>query len=138
MSLTRVDAQRLAQEKLDDARLLADHQRYSTAYYLAGYAVEIALKAAVARSIVAETIPAKGTIDRVYTHDFSRLVTIAGLDASLRRASADEDFLANWNTVGRWSPESRYAIVNSYACAALIDAIVRPGSGVFEWLRKHW
>ena len=45
----RVDLQALAQAKLDDAKLLFDNGRFSNAYYLAGYAVELGLKACIAR-----------------------------------------------------------------------------------------
>jgi len=37
----RADLQRRAQAKRDDARLLAQHGRWSNAYSLAGYAVEL-------------------------------------------------------------------------------------------------
>ncbi|MEA2988324.1 MAG: hypothetical protein QOG83_1035, partial [Alphaproteobacteria bacterium] len=57
--LPRNTLQVLALAKVDDARLLFENQRYSNAYYLYGYGVELGLKACIARQILAETIPDK-------------------------------------------------------------------------------
>lgn len=136
--LTRQDAQRVAQVKLDDARLLARQGRHASSYYLAGYAVEIALKAAAAKTIRAETIPPRGTLDKIFTHDFRKLVAIAGLASELTIACRSDRFAANWAIANRWSTDSRYAMIDPFACAALLSAIVDPDDGVFEWLKKHW
>jgi HEPN domain-containing protein len=55
----RSELQTRAQAKLDDAILLLQHGRYTNAYYIAGYAVELGLKACIAAQIDAETIPDK-------------------------------------------------------------------------------
>jgi HEPN domain-containing protein len=47
--MNRTDFQELAEERLEDARPLLDAGRFSGAYYLAGYAVECALQACIAR-----------------------------------------------------------------------------------------
>ena len=47
----------LAQVKIDDAQHLYSTGRFSNAYYLAGYAVEFAIKAYIAGRFVANTIP---------------------------------------------------------------------------------
>lgn len=71
---SRVDPRANAQAKLDDAQLLLKHQRYSNAYYLAGYAIELGLKACIAKSVTAETIPDKSFINGIYKHQFAGLV----------------------------------------------------------------
>ncbi|HYP09337.1 MAG TPA: hypothetical protein VER03_24140 [Bryobacteraceae bacterium] len=48
--MTRQDLQELAEMRLADAEALLVAGRYSGAYYLAGYAVECAIKAHVSRS----------------------------------------------------------------------------------------
>ena len=138
MTLSRRDAQKIAMSKLEDALLLANNRRYSTAYYLCGYAVEIGLKAAVASTIQAETIPAKGTIDRVFTHDFEKLVALSGLRSALSEARKSERFEANWSAASKWSPDSRYAIIDQVTAIGLIHAVSDPEDGVFKWLQKHW
>jgi hypothetical protein len=59
LGLKGTNLKALAQAKLDDAILLFDNKRYSNAYYLAGYAIELALKACIAKQFVADTIPDK-------------------------------------------------------------------------------
>ncbi|MDQ2083721.1 HEPN domain-containing protein [Xanthobacteraceae bacterium Astr-EGSB] len=55
----RIDLQANAEAKSADAKLLLQHGRYSSAYYLAGYSIEIGLKACIALQVAAETIPGK-------------------------------------------------------------------------------
>lgn len=86
-----------AQAKLDDAMILLRRGRYSNAYYLAGYAVEIGLKACIAAQISAETIPDKAFIRNIFNHQFRVLVGLAGLAGSLKdEEDKDQAFAANW------------------------------------------
>ena len=52
-SLNRTDFQILAVERLEDAKALASLGRYAAAFYLAGYSIECALKACIAKRIQA-------------------------------------------------------------------------------------
>jgi hypothetical protein len=61
--LTKGDLQQLAELRLMDAVLLHENARYSSAYYLSGYAVELALKACIARQIVQNMIPDRGFVN---------------------------------------------------------------------------
>jgi len=70
----------MAESKLSDAILLLSHLKPSNAYYLAGYAVELGLKACIARQISHETIPDKDFSRDIYLHDLPKLVRLAGLD----------------------------------------------------------
>lgn len=67
LGLKRADLRANAQAKLDDAIFLLQHKRFSNAYYLAGYAVEIGLKACIAAQIAAETIPDKALLKKSLT-----------------------------------------------------------------------
>ena len=80
----RADLQKLAEVKLADAILLAENGRYSNAYYLAGYAIELAIKSCIAKQFNAETIPDPKLVQRLYTHHLSELIGLAGLAAALR------------------------------------------------------
>jgi hypothetical protein len=62
--LKRTDLQALARAKFNDAELLFQHGRFSNAYYLAGYTIEIGLKACIAAQVSAETIPDKAFLIR--------------------------------------------------------------------------
>ena len=95
---------------------------YDGAYYLAGYAVECALKACVfARMIhTAWVFEDKWKAQGCLTHDFEELVRLAGLNgelaprlaASAAAATAGGPpggaFTANWRIAIQWKVESRY------------------------------
>jgi HEPN domain-containing protein len=136
--LTRLDLRANAKAKLDDARLLLLHKRFSNAYYLSGYAVELGLKACIARHLTAETIPVKEILKGVLDHDFRRLVALAGLTATLETERKNVDFAANWAAVSEWSPDARYESNDPMSAQTLIQAIIDPKSGVFPWIKVHW
>lgn len=66
--LTKTDLETLAQVRLDDSLFLLQAGRSSSAYYLAGYAVELALKACISKLIQTNVIPEKAFINAIYTH----------------------------------------------------------------------
>ena len=51
--MTRAEFQRLAEQRLVEAKVLLDEGHWDGAYYLAGYAVELALKACVIKMLLA-------------------------------------------------------------------------------------
>lgn len=137
--LNRLALQAVARAKLADALLLHEHGRFSNAYYLAGYAVEIALKACIARQIVAETIPDRSFVNEIFRHELKRLVNLAGLAGDLRdREARDAAFAANWATAADWRPEVRYTEVDRSAAEAMLSAVGDPGAGVVPWISTYW
>jgi HEPN domain-containing protein len=139
MALSRTDLQSLAELKLRDAKLLLDNSSYSNAYYLAGYAVELGLKACVARQIRQEEIPDRELVNRVYTHNFESLAGLAGLKADLKKQQdADHMFQAYWGIAAEWSPETRYATQDAMSAQLLWQAIDDPDHGVLKWINTHW
>jgi hypothetical protein len=139
IGLTRTDLRANAQTKLDDAMLLLNNGRHSSAYYLAGYAIEIGLKACIAALITAETIPDKELIKGILNHQFNVLVGLAGLRGDLKeRQDADPNFAANWAVVSEWSPDSRYEAADVTSAQTLVSAIADARSGVFQWIKAHW
>lgn len=67
--------------RLDDAVLLWQNHKASSAYYLAGYAVELGLKAVICKLFQPDAIPDKAFVNAIYTHQFSQLLNVAGLAA---------------------------------------------------------
>jgi hypothetical protein len=110
----RADLRANAQAKLDDATILLQNERFSNAYYLAGYAVEMALKACIAIQFSADTIPDKSFVNDVYSHDLQKLIKLAGLSAELHKQEIkDINFAANWALVAQWSESARYDSTDS-------------------------
>jgi hypothetical protein len=137
--LKRSDLQANAQCKIDDAVLLLANHRYSNAYYLAGYAVELGLKACIAAQISAETLPDKALIQKVYQHKFKALVGLAGLAVELKEEEdRDATFSANWALASQWEPDARYEASDPTSAQLLVQAIADPNSGVLRWIKIHW
>lgn len=64
--MNRAELQRLAQERISDARVLLDARRWPAAYYLAGYAVECALKACIAKLMKSEEYPDRNFAEKCW------------------------------------------------------------------------
>lgn len=137
-ALSRASLQKLALAKVEDARLLFENKRFSNAYYLYGYGLELGLKACVARQILAETIPDKTILNRVLTHKIADLIGLAGLASALKERREEPDFDSRWAVVSEWSEESRYEMIDVVLAAAMRDAMEHPTHGVMEWLKFHW
>src|SRR5262249_32625211 len=127
---------------LADAKALLAARRWGAAYYLAGYAIECALKSCVLVRLAAE--PEQVFEDRRYsekcwTHNFPQLVELAGLKAALAAdTAADPALFANWYIVKDWSEASRYVRRPKKKAHDLFHAIVGKKHGVLSWIRGHW
>jgi len=136
--LSRTTLQRLSFAKVEDAHLLYRNGRYSNAYYLYGYGVELGLKACIARQIIAETIPDRVILTRFLTHKIGDLITLAGLNSILNERSKDAEFATRWAVVAEWSEEARYDTIDSVLAAAMHDAVENSTHGVMAWLKQYW
>ncbi|WP_336069952.1 HEPN domain-containing protein [Nitratireductor rhodophyticola] len=137
--MKRLDLRRLARAKLGDAKLLLEHGRASNAYYLSGYAIELALKACIAKQISEDTIPDKNFIKNVYSHDFPTLAGLAGLSRELKNEIArDLSFSANWAITCEWLPDARYKSYTSFEAQTLVEAVEHSDHGVLKWIRRFW
>jgi hypothetical protein len=135
--ITKLELLRLSEEKLTDAELLLGAGRHSNAYYLAGYAAELLLKAIISKRFSAETLPDRRLVQAVHTHNLKELAAHAGIDVALaqeRRASPA--FAAYWQIVTDWTEETRYASWSLDQSASLVTALNDPQSGVLKWLRQ--
>ncbi len=100
--MTRADLQKLAQDRVADAKLLLAGKRWAAAYYLAGYAIECALKSCVIAYLMrTDQFPERRFSEQCWTHNLTQLLGLAGLQADLDAATgADPDLLANWDRSG--------------------------------------
>jgi HEPN domain-containing protein len=87
---------------LNDALFLLKHGRWHSAVYLAGYAVECRLKAAVCQFIGARMLPVK-----LQTHDLWTLLVGAGLEKALQSNQQMRTYFNFIESV--WDVEIRYA-----------------------------
>ena len=138
--MNRADFQKLSNLRLQESKALLAAGFSEGAYYLAGYAVECALKACIAKHTKEYDFPPdRKQIEDIYTHDLGRLVIAAGLSADLRKLiDGDPSSLLDWNTIKDWSEKSRYDQKNQAEAQALLDAIERNKGGLLPWVRLHW
>jgi HEPN domain-containing protein len=139
MPLAREFLQRLAESRLREGRSLLDAGHHSGAYYLAGYAVELALKACIAKQFKSEAIPDWPFFRDTKIHKLLDLVGLAGLQSELRDArSRNERFDFYWEAVTTWKTDSRYEETSAALASQLMEALEDPDHGVMRWIRTHW
>lgn len=137
--LKRSDLRAIAQAKVDDAIFLLQHRRFSNAYYLAGYAIEIGLKACIAAQISAETIPDRAFVNRIFNHEYSVLIGLAGLKTQLNeQQDRDPRFAANWALASEWSPETRYEAKDAMTAQLMVGAVADDNAGILPWIKAYW
>ena len=139
MSQDRTTFQDLAEQRYSEAKSLLASGRPSGAYYLAGYAIECALKAKIAAEFRAETIPSLSLVRDIYTHDLNKLLNLSGLRDALE---ADMEENANlkecWTTITGWSEQARYETWTVEIAEAMVEAVEADGEGLLPWLRTRW
>ena len=72
--MLKSDLEQLVRVRLQDARLLLKGGQYDGCHYLAGFAVEAALKACIAKATRRHEFPDKDRASTVFTHDLVRLL----------------------------------------------------------------
>lgn len=145
MAMNRDDFQKLAEVRLKEARALLTAELPDGAYYLAGYAVECALKACIAKRTQQHDFPDKKLVDKSHTHDVERLMDAAGLSDLLKNDLAgNEELELDWETVREWSEQSRYDVFRGdptgglVTAQMLIDAVESKNGGVLRWIKQSW
>lgn len=155
--MDRNDFQNLARIRIKEAKGLIDCGLYDGAYYLAGYAVECALKARIAKKTRKYEFPDKDRVNQSHTHKLVELLRIAELEQDHKKQlQADPQFKLNWNTVSQWKETSRYETRSKWhafrfsnmriqkksrgevRAREIYAAIVGRRNGVLAWLKKYW
>jgi len=138
--MNRDDLRELANQRLEDVRVLPEQERFSAAYYLSGYVIECALKACIAkRTRQFDFPPEPGVINKVYVHDLGVLVRSAGLEpALLADLEKDRELKKNWTLAKDWSEKSRYQMWTKPKAYSLFEAISTREHGVLQWISRHW
>jgi HEPN domain-containing protein len=138
--VNRSELQQLAEIRLSEAQVLLDAGKFAGAYYLAGYAIECALKACIAKQVREFDFPDKKLVQEAYTHDLGQLLRRSGVNADLDEAMAHDPRLDdNWTTVKDWNEASRYKIETNEASATImLVAVGDASSGVLTWLKTFW
>lgn len=139
-AMNRVDLQKISELRIADAEALINSGRYEAAYYLAGYAIECALKACIAKKVQEHDFPDKKVANDSYTHDLAKLLDVAGIKhLHATEMSRNSAFAWNWGIVKDWRETSRYEVSTAEATARdFFVALTEPTNGVMTWLKKLW
>ena len=106
------------------------------AYYLAGYAVECALKACIAKRTQQFDFPDKKLVNESHTHNLKALLELAELRDDLNAASIE--VRNRWLIVQDWSEASRYQHHEERRARSLLEAVEDQSGGVLPWIRQRW
>jgi HEPN domain-containing protein len=137
--MNRDDLKTLANLRLAEARALLAAGHPSGAYYLAGYAVECALKAVIARLTQQYDFPDKQRALDSFVHDLEKLSRTAKLAGPLDAAIQSNPMLGqHWDKVIGWSESSRYETYDQAIAQDMLDAVGDELSGVLPWIMRYW
>lgn len=137
--MDRKDLQSLSRIRAREAKALLDAGFHDGAFYLAGYAVECALKACIAKRTRKNEFPDKDRVNKSYTHSLVELIRLAELrETHDARMKSDTAFRDNWLIVVSWSEDSRYLRNTAEKAQGLVNAVGNPKSGILPWLRHYW
>lgn len=137
--LPREQLQQLARLRLREAEALYQAGLYDGCVYLAGYAVELALKARICRLLGLKNYPLEPA-QAFKIHDLEQLTILAGLSTQID-ATKNLDLFNNWSHAIKWNPEQRYEASGKYDAVTaklLLDSIRSKPNGVLTWLSKRW
>ncbi|MBI3373971.1 MAG: HEPN domain-containing protein [Betaproteobacteria bacterium] len=114
----------IARARIEDAKALLTVGRFDGATYLCGYAIEVALKARICKTLSWPEFPSTGGEFQAYrsfqTHDLDVLLRLSGQEGRIKR-----NHFALWNPVAIWKVESRYNVVGTVQqpeATAMIEA----------------
>jgi HEPN domain-containing protein len=103
-NLKTEELEKLAEDKLKDAKVLFEAGRYDGAFYICGYAVELGLKKKMCSTLGWDEYPSDGKYKILKTHDIEVLLHFSGAKKQIKKS-----FIFEWSTVIKWNPEIRYS-----------------------------
>ncbi len=138
--MNRLTFQQLAENRLLDAKALFEAGRFDAAYYQAGYVVECALKACIAKKTREHDFPPKDA-GKYYTHDLKVLFEGADLVGFQQDLKPDTPLRRYWSLVTTWNEQVRYqprGIEAKKLANDMLLAVTDEEHGVLQCLSKYW
>lgn len=110
--LATQEVRRIASARLRDAEVLHAAKRYDGAVYLCGYAVELALKARICKTLKWPGYPESNKefepLKSFKVHDLDVLLRFTGRESVVKAS-----YFVEWSAVAAWNPEARYKPIGS-------------------------
>ncbi|MSP27569.1 MAG: HEPN domain-containing protein [Methylococcales bacterium] len=115
------DLETLALERLLDADALIEAERYDGAIYIAGYAIELVLKARICKTLKWTDFPENQDYRSFKIHNLDVLLHLSGIENEIKT-----NYFADWSLASKWNPENRYktnAPVSKHAAELTLKSI---------------
>jgi HEPN domain-containing protein len=97
----------IARARFRDAEVLLRAKRFDAAWYLCGYAIELALKSRICRTLKWPGFPDSAKefegLQSVKTHNLGILLRFSGVEVRVKAKHMQE-----WSVARKWNPEQRY------------------------------
>lgn len=137
---TLQDFLQLHSRYLSDAEVLYKENRFASAYYLAGYAVECLLKAVICKRIQPNEYPPRNTNNSHYTHFLETLIRTAHLEKDFEfEVEKSKELKQSYLVLKDWIPgELRYDPnqLGKKKAGDFLNAI-KAEKGFIKWLTKY-
>ena len=124
--LSRTELLRIARARIKDSEALFKARRYDGAICLCGYAVEMALKARICKTLRWDGFPSTNKefqdLISFRTHNLDVLLKLSGVEKKIT-----ENYFSEWSIVLKWNPETRYKQIGSatnQSARQMIDSAV--------------
>jgi hypothetical protein len=105
--ISLIDLRKTVKAYLKDSEILFRNRRYDRTIYLCGYAVEIALKLRICKTLQWSGFPENNkefsNLTSFRTHNLDVLLQLSGRETIIKSA-----YMADWSIVAQWDPEVRY------------------------------
>ncbi len=101
--MQKTEIEEIVQARLEDAEVLLESSRFDGSVYLCGYAIELALKARICRTLQWNEYPTSRKYSTFKTHDLDVLLHLTGLEDKVKLK-----YMTAWSIVTQWNPEARY------------------------------
>lgn len=116
------DLDRIARGRLEDADVLLRAGRFDGAIYLCGYAIEIALKSRICKTLGWTGYPDRPNefrdLQSFRVHKLDVLLHLSGIEEEIK-----DNHLADWSSVENWDPKSRYNPIGTALSAESHDMV---------------
>jgi HEPN domain-containing protein len=137
-----IDIQNLADLRIREAVKLQKSKFYNGAFYLAGYAVELYLKAKICDTMDVpdfyDTHVPKSDLSKTFLiHNLDRLMLLSGLHTKFEAAKKTVPNLTDhWDKVLTWSEKSRYNNPNTKTEIEALE-FIESSKIIMKWIKKH-
>ncbi|MCK4340537.1 MAG: DNA-binding protein [Phycisphaerae bacterium] len=138
--MNRNDLQEISRLRRREAKALLKARHSPGAYYLAGYSVECALKASIAKHTKRHDFPDKKIASKVWVHNLEELIKLAALWLELEQEmKANKRLEENWAVIKEWKESTRYdANISKEMAENFYSACTARKHGILSWIKKRW